>query len=93
MLEPRIARSAGGSKGVSPALGAIAQALSMIGRLPESEQVRELRNGCLACQHIVQNWAHGSPTPEEREDLMKRVLALQVLVTRAYRSCYPQPAP
>jgi hypothetical protein len=73
-------------------LEAIGQAFAMIARLPESEQTRDLRDRCLAYEHIAQIWARELPNPEEREDLMKRIAALQVLVTRAYGAAYRPPA-
>jgi hypothetical protein len=92
MSESRTARSAQRPKRPSPVLEAIGQAFAMVARLPESEQTRELLDRCLAYEHIAQIWARELPTPEEREDLMKRIVALQVLVTRAYRAAHRLPA-
>jgi hypothetical protein len=78
-------------KRTAPVLDAIWQALAAASKLADSEQALELRDRCLAYEHIDQSWEHEPPTPEEREDLMKRVMALQVLVARAYRTSYPPP--
>jgi hypothetical protein len=75
------------------ALHAIQMAMAMASKLPDSEQVREIREQCLACSAIAEQWELVPPTPEERDDLMKRVVALQVSVTRATRSSRPPPPP
>jgi hypothetical protein len=77
----------------SPILRAIWHALTAVSKLPESQHVLELRDRCLACERTARIWVHEPPTPEEREGLMKRVLALQVMVTKAYRVGRPQPRP
>jgi hypothetical protein len=79
------------SKLTSPALNAIRQALATVSKLPESEEARELRDQCLAHEHIAEQWAREPPTPEEREALMKKVLALHVKVTKVHRSSFPPP--
>jgi hypothetical protein len=70
----------------SPVLDAIRQALAVLSTLPESQETSELRDRCLAYEHIAEQWAREPPAPEEREALMKRVLTLHVLVCRVRQS-------
>jgi hypothetical protein len=70
---------------ISPVLDAIRQALAAVSTLPESQEVSDLRDRCLAYEHIAEQWAREPPAPEEREALMKRVLTLHVLVCRVRR--------
>jgi hypothetical protein len=71
---------------ISPVLDAIRKALAVVSTLPESQEVSELRDRCLAYEHIAEQWAREPPAPEEREALMKRVLTLHVLVCRVRKS-------
>jgi hypothetical protein len=67
-------------------LDAIRQALTLLARLPDSEEAHELRDRCLAYEHVAEQWDDETPGPDERETLMKNVLALQVTVARLHRS-------
>jgi hypothetical protein len=58
------ARRAPAPKRTSPVLGAITQVLTLVARLPESEEARSLRDSCLAYDHIARIWAHEAPTPK-----------------------------
>jgi hypothetical protein len=70
----------------SPVLDAIRQALAVVSSLPESQEVSELRDRCLAYEHIAEQWAREPPAAEEREAMMKRVLTLHVLLCRVRQS-------
>jgi hypothetical protein len=67
-------------------LDAIRQALTLLARLPDSEQARELWDRCLAYEHVAEQWDHEPPAPDERETLTKSVLALQVMVAKLHRN-------
>ena len=67
-------------------LDAIRQVLTLLARLPDSEQAHELRDRCLAYEHVAQQWDDEPPAPNERETLMKSVLALQVMVAKLLRN-------
>ncbi|MGA3119924.1 MAG: hypothetical protein ABSF69_04050 [Polyangiaceae bacterium] len=73
-------------KRVSPLLDAIRQALDALTKLPESPRAQQLRDQCLAYEHIAEQWTREPPTPEDREALMKRVLSLNAMVDRVHRS-------
>lgn len=79
------------AKQIPSVLDAIRQALLVVSNLPESDEARQLGDQCLACEHIAERWAQQPPTPDEREALMKKVLSLQIKVTRARRSTFPPP--
>jgi hypothetical protein len=66
-------------------LDAIRQALTLLARLPDSEQAHELRDRCLAYEHVAEQWDDEPPSPDEREILMKSVLSLQVMVAKLHR--------
>jgi hypothetical protein len=67
---------------------AIQRALATLATLPDSEEARDLRQQCLAIEQTAKAWAQHPPTPEEREAMTKKVLALHVLVTKVYRSSF-----
>jgi hypothetical protein len=52
--------------------------------------VRELRSKARICERVVLGWAAVAPTQEERGEMMKRVLQLNVEVMEAGRK---PPAP
>jgi hypothetical protein len=70
---------------------ALHQALATVSRLPESEEARDLRDQCLAYKHIAEQWVHEPPAPQEREALMRNVLALHIRVVRMHKSTVPPP--
>jgi hypothetical protein len=71
---------------------AIRQTLAVLEKAPISEEVRRLREECLAYRHIAERWAEEPPTLREREELMKQVLSLQLAATRIGRTSRPPPA-
>jgi hypothetical protein len=73
-------------------LDAIHQALAMMAALPDSDEVRDLRDRCAAYERVVFGWRQVPPTAEQRESLMKDVLALQVTAMKVRRSSNPPPA-
>jgi hypothetical protein len=60
-------------------------------RLPDSKEVGDLKEQCLAIEDTVKQWARQEPSPEEREALMRKVLALHVAITRLRRRSRPPP--
>ena len=73
------------SRGTSLVLDAIGQALATVSRMPKSDEAMHLREQCLALEHTVKDWVKTPPTPEDRESLMKSVLALQVALLKVHR--------
>lgn len=64
---------------------AIRQALASLAILPNSEEALTLRERCLACQAVANEWSQTPPTPEEREAMMRKVIALHVAITKLRR--------
>ena len=79
----------GGSRRVSLIRDAIRIALAAIAALPESTEKQALHARALAHQLELERWDQVPPADEEREKLMKAVLALHVAVTKTRR----RPAP
>lgn len=74
------------SKRTNLALGATHAAVGVLARLPDSDEKRRLLVEAEACRRHIQDWSDQSPTPEAREAVMKRVLALHLSVTALRRS-------
>jgi hypothetical protein len=66
-------------------MDAIHQAQATFAVLPDSPEAQDLRERCLAVEATAREWAHAPPTPEEREALMRKVLALHVAITKLRR--------
>ncbi len=60
--------------------------LDRLDNLPDNPKSRELRSKARVCERIVLGWATLAPTMEERADMMKRVLALNVEVMEVGRA-------
>ena len=73
------------SKRTAVVHNAIKTALASLTVFPDSEEARELRERCLTYQATTSEWTHTAPTPEEREAMMKKVVALHVAVTKLRR--------
>lgn len=72
-------------------LDAIHQALATFASLPDSPQARELREECLAVEATAREWALAPPSAEDREEMMRKVLALHIAITKLRRSTDPPP--
>jgi acyl-CoA reductase-like NAD-dependent aldehyde dehydrogenase len=79
------------SKRTPSVLDAINQALTILARLPDTEEARDLREQCRAIEETAKEWARTPPTAEDREAMMKKVLAIHVLLTKVRRSSAPVP--
>ncbi len=66
---------------------AIDVVLRRLATLPPSPEVEELRARAEVCLEKAQVWQHSTPTPEEREALMKRVLGLHVAIATWNGDC------
>jgi hypothetical protein len=66
-------------------LKAIRSAAAQLARLPQSPDLDELRGTASACAAEAEAWKDAPPTDVQRDAMMKRVLALQVAVTKARR--------
>ena len=80
------------SKSASTILDAIRQASAVASSLPESEVARRLCDECQAYERTAEQWERAPPSVEEREVLMKKILALHIVVTRVRRSSFPPPS-
>lgn len=73
-------------------LDAIRQASAVVSSLPESEVARQLGDECEAYERAAERWEQEPPSVEERETLMRKILALHIVVTRVRRSSFPPPS-
>jgi hypothetical protein len=80
------------SKSASPVLDAIRQASAVVSSLPESEVARQLDDECQAYERTAEQWEREPPSVEEREALMKKILALHIVVIKVRRSSFPPPS-
>lgn len=60
--------------------------LDRLDGMPDTPKVRELRSKARVCERAVLGWAAVAPSQEERADMMKRVLQLNVEVMEAGRT-------
>jgi hypothetical protein len=60
--------------------------LDRLDGMGDAPKVRELRAKARICERIVRGWAAVAPTQEERGEMMKRVLQLNVEVMEAGRT-------
>jgi hypothetical protein len=70
------------SQGVAVALGAIREVLNGLSRVPHSDERQRLTGEARACERIVRSWDLLAPKVEDREAVMKRVLALHIATTK-----------
>jgi hypothetical protein len=77
------------SKRAPRVLDAIHQALATFAALPDSTEARNLREQCLAVEATAREWATVPPSPEDRDALMRKVLALHVAITKLRRTMEP----
>lgn len=77
------------SKRTPSILDAVQQALAILARLPDTEEARDLREQCRAIEETAREWARTPPTAEDREALLKKVLAIHVLLTKVRRTSSP----
>jgi hypothetical protein len=70
----------------SRALDAIHQALATFAALPDSPNAHELREQYLAIEVTAREWARVPPSPEDRDLLIRKVLALHVAITKLRRT-------
>jgi hypothetical protein len=73
------------TKRMSLVLDAIEIALGQLAKLPDSPEVEELRTKALVYERDAKHWSEKAPTSEQREAMMKKVLALHILVTKLAR--------
>jgi hypothetical protein len=70
------------SQGVAVALEAIRAVLDVLSREPHSDKRQRLTGEARACERIVRSWDLLAPKAEDREAVMKRVLALHIATTK-----------
>ncbi len=70
------------SKGIVVVLEAIDLTLERLALVPDGPEARELHQATLACAKVAEGWRNKAPSAEQREALMKRVLALHVAASR-----------
>lgn len=70
---------------MSIVLDAISIAVQQLAKVPDSLEVQALRAKALAYESEVKQWTDAPPTTEQREAMMKRVLALNASVTKLAR--------
>ena len=73
------------TKRMSLVLDAVQIALGQLAKLPNSPEVEDLRTKALAYEKEAKHWSEKPPTSEQREAMMKKVLALHVAVTKLAR--------
>lgn len=73
------------SKRTALVIDAIRLAVDSLAVLPDSEDARELRASCCALRSAVEAWNVAPPSAEEREQTMRKVVALHVAVTKLRR--------
>jgi hypothetical protein len=64
------------------ALEAISLTLKRLALAPDGPEAHELRETALACAREAEGWRERPPNAEQREALIKRVLAVHVAVDR-----------
>lgn len=64
------------------ALEALEDALAQLAQLPESAEGDALLVKGFALQREVKGWADNPATPDQREAMMKKVLALHIAISR-----------
>jgi hypothetical protein len=69
-------------QGIALVIAAVNVVLRHLGALPDDPEVRELRETALGYINEVVLWTTTLPSVEERDTLMKKVLALHVSVNR-----------
>jgi hypothetical protein len=60
--------------------------LDRLDAFPDNTRTRELKSKARICERVVLGWASLAPTQEERGEMMKRVLTLNVEVMEAGRA-------
>lgn len=63
------------------ALDAVRAALDRLSKLRPSEPVLVVRKECEACEATIKAWAHEPPTPKERDEMLRKLLALHIAIT------------
>jgi hypothetical protein len=74
------------SKRTTLALDAVLAAIVVLDGLPDSEERARLQTLARECEDAIRGWCEAAPAPDERESMMRRVLALNVAVTKLKRS-------
>jgi len=80
-VEVAMSRSVGGSK-VTLLFDSVNIVLRAIATMPTSPEVRALTNRALECERCVKEWSKRSPTDEQLEATMKKILALHAAVAK-----------
>ena len=73
------------SKRTLLALDAVRAAISVLKGLPPSDESAQLLTVANGCENEVCRWRDAPPSAVEREDMMRRVLALNVAVAKLRR--------
>jgi hypothetical protein len=73
------------SKRTPHVLDAIHQALATFATLRDSPEAEDLRRECLAIEETAKEWARVPPSPEDRDAMKRKVLAIHVALTRLGR--------
>jgi hypothetical protein len=73
------------SKRSSLALDAVHAAIDALARAPDSEEKARLLEEARACETVVEGWRDATPSPNDREVTMRRILALNVAVAKLQR--------
>jgi len=67
------------------ALDAVQAAIEVLDGLPASEERARLQTIAHDCEDAILGWSNAPPGADERESMMRRVLALNVAVARLKR--------
>jgi hypothetical protein len=81
----RILHAVGESQRLTLVLDAIDVVLHRLSVLEPSHEVEDLRLKAGDCLHQLDGWQYSEPTTEQREALMKRVLALHTVLAKIER--------
>ena len=73
------------SKRSSLALDAVHAAIDALARALDSDDKARLLEEARACESVVEGWRDAAPSSQDREALMRRVLALNVAVAKLQR--------
>lgn len=80
------------SKKTPGVLDAIRQALATFDALPDTPEAWKLRDECLVMEATAREWSRVPPSAEEREAMMRRVLALHIAITKLRRKTDSAPS-
>jgi hypothetical protein len=65
---------------------AVEAVVGMLTGLPDGRERRRLVDDASECEREIQGWDQRPPTPEQHEEMMKRVLGLHIAAATLARS-------